>query len=276
METLILQEGEIVKLKIMVQLVSGYPQSVGDLFLTDRRIILLPNQILSMGSGKRWEIKISDIKTFEVKRPLQGGSFIGSLGNRIEIILKDNSKHILSTLSDISLLIRLLSENVDSKVFIKEINTSESVLHESSFSPGENNEGKNIEDSITHISTSPKPTFSQNQFNATKPQEEVQQAGSYFPNNQPESIFEKLQFKSAPSNVVCQNPNCKSYNTINVRKNTLNTGIWLLVVGFPFGLILFVIPGALAMTAGLFSLAYSFFIPANNWKCKTCKFHWQS
>jgi len=302
METLILQEGEIVKFKITTQLAKGYPQTVGDLFLTNRRLILLPNQLLSIGFGKRWEVGISDIRNIELMKLGQGGSFVGSLGNRIEIIINDNSRHILSTLNDISPFLNALTELGVKKVNTENIIASSSNLQSNNSQQVNANESKSAQDSVISPSTPNPVSSSQNAINQSIPQEQKvttppvsppdpiyqnqmyqsippqsdSQPGTKFSSNQSGSFFDKIMYKSAPSNVVCQNPGCKSYNTVNVRKDTLNWGIWLLVVGFPVGLIFFVIPGALAMTAGLFTVAYSFFIPSNIWKCKTCKYRWHS
>jgi len=300
MGTLILQEGEAVKLKITAQLASGYPQTAGDLFLTDRRLILVPNQLLSLGSGRPWEIKLSEIQNLQVKNLLQGGPFVGRLGNRLEITALDNSKHLLSSLSDISPLVNALSQQLPGKVI-----TEASVPPTPAPQPQPASTAPVQSTPPVPEAVAPQPTPPVQEAVASQPTPPVQEAvspqptppaasssqgypppppppqagaqpGTTYSARPAESFFDKIKFKSAPSNVVCQNPSCRSYNTVNVRKDTLNWGIWLLVVGFPVGLIFFVVPGALAMVAGMFTIGYSFFIPSNNWKCKTCKYHWKS
>jgi TM2 domain-containing membrane protein YozV len=160
MEALNLQDGEVIRLKVQVQLVKGYPQTVGDLFLTDRRLVLLPNQVLSIGFGKRWEIKISDIQNLETKKPFQGGPYVGMAGKRLVIILKDNSKHILSALEDLTPLYEALSEQVTNKDF------PDDVIAPKPTSPS--------------ISTSQSPVDTYN-----KPPEVISQPGAIFPSNPP-------------------------------------------------------------------------------------------
>jgi len=116
METLELQNGEVVRLKIQAQLAKGYPQTVGDLYLTDRRLVLLPNQGLSLGFGKRWEIRISDIKSLDTRKPFQGGPYVGSAGKRLDIYMKDNSKHTLSFLEDVAPLFNALYGQINNPV----------------------------------------------------------------------------------------------------------------------------------------------------------------
>jgi TM2 domain-containing membrane protein YozV len=116
METLELQNGEVIRLKIQAQLAKGYPQTAGNLYLTDRRLVLIPNQALSLGFGKRWEIQISDIKSLDTRKPLQGGPYVGSAGKRLDIYIKDNSKHILSFLEDVAPLYNALYEQINSIV----------------------------------------------------------------------------------------------------------------------------------------------------------------
>jgi TM2 domain-containing membrane protein YozV len=115
MDSLNLLEAEFVRLKIQAQYIKGYPQTVGDLHLTNRRLILTPNQVLSIGFGKKWEILLSEIKNVETKNPFQGGSFVGSAGNRLVINSKDGTKHVFSMLGDIIPLFNALSEDINNQ-----------------------------------------------------------------------------------------------------------------------------------------------------------------
>lgn len=117
MDTLNLQEAEFVRLKIQAQYIKGFPQTVGDLYLTNRRLILQPNQVLSIGFGKRLEIKLSDIKNIGSKAPFQGGPYLGSAGNRLVIVLKDDSQHVFSMLENITPLYNALTEEIKNQVY---------------------------------------------------------------------------------------------------------------------------------------------------------------
>lgn len=94
-------QGEILITKATAQLAKGFPQTVGDLYLTSRRLVLIPNQVLSTGLGKRWEMPLARIKGAKTKRPFEsGGTFVGSAGYRIVLDLDDNTQTIISSLSD--------------------------------------------------------------------------------------------------------------------------------------------------------------------------------
>lgn len=114
-----LQPDEIVSLKTQAQRVKGFPQTVGTLYLTNKRLILTPNQLLSLGFGKHWEINLSDIKSVGTKGRFRGGPFMASGGNRLILNLKDGTKHILSLLGSIdelhsALLVQMENQSKES------------------------------------------------------------------------------------------------------------------------------------------------------------------
>ena len=102
MAKLNLQEGEILKTKVKAQWIKGYPQTVGNLHLTNRRLILLPIQLLSLGFGKFLEISISEIQDISTKDPLSGGAFIGCAGNRLIVKMKNRHEYVFSALGSLS------------------------------------------------------------------------------------------------------------------------------------------------------------------------------
>lgn len=159
METLNLQDGEYIKLKIQAGLVKGYPQTGGELFLTNYRLVLVPNQLLSIGFGKRWEIRISEIQNLQTKKPFQGGPYFGIAGNRLVIILKDSSKHILTTLEDVRPLYEALSAQMVAQEF--------------------------QQDSTTPTSSFSSATSAQNPIGISTSSESISQPGTIFPSNPP-------------------------------------------------------------------------------------------
>ena len=116
-------EGEVVRLRLQAQLARGYPQTVGDLCLTDRRVVLIPNQVLSIGFGKRWEVRISDIRYLHTKRPFEGDSFIGGAGNSLEIVLRNNTKHVFTALQDVGPMCQALSQSMKRQDILEEIDS---------------------------------------------------------------------------------------------------------------------------------------------------------
>lgn len=115
MASLNLQQDEKVLTKAQAQLLRGFPSTTGDLYLTNKRLILIPNQLLSVGFGKKWELPLSQIKSAETKGRFAGGPFRGSAGNRLVLRLHDNSECILAFLGDIKQLFSLLSGQIESQ-----------------------------------------------------------------------------------------------------------------------------------------------------------------
>lgn len=96
MARLTLDPGEEVLAHDGVQLAKGFPQTAGELYLTNRRLVLDPNQFMSMGFGKRLEIPLARITSFEQLGRFQGGTFVGSAGKKIAVGLDDGSTYTFS------------------------------------------------------------------------------------------------------------------------------------------------------------------------------------
>jgi hypothetical protein len=88
-----LQEGEKILARAQAQLAKGFPQTAGYFYLTNRRLILEPDQFDSLGFGKRWEVSLSRIVKVEKLERFQGGTWIGSAGKKLAIRLDDSSLH---------------------------------------------------------------------------------------------------------------------------------------------------------------------------------------
>ena len=103
MAELELQAGETVLAKATAQLAKGFPQTAGALYLTNNRLVLVPNQLLSLGFGRRLEIPLSRIVGLEKLGSFEGGTFIGSAGKKLVVLLDDSTEHTFSfsLLSDI-------------------------------------------------------------------------------------------------------------------------------------------------------------------------------
>ncbi len=93
MATLKLQQGETILAQAQAQLAKGFPQTAGDLYLTNRRLLLEPNQFASLGFGKRWEVPLSRVVKVEKLGHFKGGSLVGSAGKKLAVSLDDSSLH---------------------------------------------------------------------------------------------------------------------------------------------------------------------------------------
>ena len=91
-----LEKNEQVITKEKAQWAKGFPQTVGDLFLTDQRVVLIPNQLLSIGFGKHLDFRIADVEEVRSLSRLEGGTFAGSLGQKILIRTKDSQAYTFS------------------------------------------------------------------------------------------------------------------------------------------------------------------------------------
>jgi hypothetical protein len=88
--------GEHVLAEATAQLAAGFPQTAGRLYLTDRRLVLEPNQFYSLGMGRRWEAELSAIAGVEQLGRFEGGTAIGGAGRKLAIRLTEGSLHTLS------------------------------------------------------------------------------------------------------------------------------------------------------------------------------------
>lgn len=101
MSGIALAPNETILHRMLAQLSGRRPETVGTLYLTNQRLVLVPNQLLSVGFGRRWELSLDDIASVSSKAPFRGGPYIGMAGYRLVLHLKDGSQRILSTLQSI-------------------------------------------------------------------------------------------------------------------------------------------------------------------------------
>jgi hypothetical protein len=88
-----LQQGETIVAKAQAQLAEGFPQTAGDLYLTNLRLVLEPNQFASLGLGKRWAVPLSRIVKAEKLGHFKGGTFIGSASKKLMVSLDNSTQH---------------------------------------------------------------------------------------------------------------------------------------------------------------------------------------
>ena len=91
-----LQPGEEVLARAGVQLARGFPQTAGELFLTNRRLVLRPDQFMSLGFGKSLEVPLERVREVKTHGRFQGGTVVGSAGRKIETVLDDGTRHTFS------------------------------------------------------------------------------------------------------------------------------------------------------------------------------------
>ncbi|MCE9634313.1 MAG: hypothetical protein K8T90_01295 [Planctomycetes bacterium] len=91
-----MQPGEEILARDGVQLARGFPQTAGDLFLTNRRLVLLPNQFMSLGFGKSLEVPLERVREIKAHGRFQGGTLVGGAGRKVEIVLDDGTRHTFS------------------------------------------------------------------------------------------------------------------------------------------------------------------------------------
>jgi TM2 domain-containing membrane protein YozV len=93
--------GEVIVTSILAQLVNkGLPFTNGDLYLTNQRLVLVPNQVLSVGIGQHYQLRLADVLKVTTRRPFEGGPYPGMAGHRIVVQMRDGSNAIFSTLGD--------------------------------------------------------------------------------------------------------------------------------------------------------------------------------
>ncbi|MEW6240574.1 MAG: hypothetical protein AB1564_07170 [Chloroflexota bacterium] len=94
MNNLSLQQDEMILARAQAQLAKGFPQTAGNLYLTNMRLILVPDQFLSLLAGEYWEIPLSRILKAQKLGRFQGGTFIGGAGKKLVVHLIDPSIYI--------------------------------------------------------------------------------------------------------------------------------------------------------------------------------------
>ena len=98
MKNLNLTDNEKVIRTAWAQLAKGFPQTVGKLHLTNQRIILVPNQILSIFFGKKVEISLAEIQEIKHLGHFEGGTLAGGAGQKIFIKLNNSDMYTFSFL----------------------------------------------------------------------------------------------------------------------------------------------------------------------------------
>jgi TIR domain. len=89
-------EDEKVLAQATAQLSGGIIESAGNLYLTNKRLFLKPNQFYSLGLGKHWEVPLSRIVKVEKLNHFQGGTYVGGAGKKLVVHLNDSSIHTFS------------------------------------------------------------------------------------------------------------------------------------------------------------------------------------
>jgi hypothetical protein len=114
MGELTLQPGEKFVAAAQAQLAEGFPQTAGDLYVTSQRLVLEPNQLASLGFGKRWEVSLSRIRKVEPLGRFQGGTFVGAAGKKLVVHLDNASTHTFSFYwgSDIDSFLHALEKQI--------------------------------------------------------------------------------------------------------------------------------------------------------------------
>ena len=91
-----LKKDEMILAKAKAQLAKGFPQTAGSLYLTNSRLILVPDQFASLGAGKPWEVPLHQIVKAQKLGRFQGGTLIGGAGKKLVVHLNDSSIHTFS------------------------------------------------------------------------------------------------------------------------------------------------------------------------------------
>ena len=113
MSNLNLKENEKVIRTAWAQLAKGFPQTVGKLHLTNQRILLVPNQILSIFFGKKVEISLAEVQEIKHLGHFEGGTLTGGAGKKIFIKLNNSDMYTFSFLFENVLeLFKLLEEQI--------------------------------------------------------------------------------------------------------------------------------------------------------------------
>lgn len=93
MASLELQQDETILAKAKAQIAEGLPQTAGDLYLTNLRLVLVPNQFASLGFGRFWEAALPGILKVEQLGHFEGGTVVGGVGKKLVVHLDDSTQH---------------------------------------------------------------------------------------------------------------------------------------------------------------------------------------
>jgi len=92
MASLELHQGETVSAQAKAQNAEGLPQTAGDLYLTNLRLVLVPNQFASLGFGRLWESDLPRILKVEKLGHFEGGTVVGGIGKKLVVHLDDSTQ----------------------------------------------------------------------------------------------------------------------------------------------------------------------------------------
>ena len=98
MSNLNLIDNEKVIRTAWAQLAKGFPQTVGKLYLTNLRIVLVPNQLLSIFFGKKVDISLAEVQEIKHLGHFEGGTLVGGAGQKIFIKLNNLDMYTFSFL----------------------------------------------------------------------------------------------------------------------------------------------------------------------------------
>ena len=111
MASLELHQDETILAKSKAQIAEGLPQTAGDLYLTNLRLVLVPNQFASLGFGRLWESDLPRILKVEQLGHFEGGTVVGGVGKKLVVHLDDSTQHTFAFYlnSDIDAFYRALT-----------------------------------------------------------------------------------------------------------------------------------------------------------------------
>ncbi len=93
MTSIELHQGETVLAQAKAQIAEGQPQTAGDFYLTNLRLVLVPNQFASLGFGRLWESDLPRILKVEQLGHFEGGTVVGGAGKKLVVHLDDSTQH---------------------------------------------------------------------------------------------------------------------------------------------------------------------------------------
>jgi hypothetical protein len=93
MTSIELHQGETVLAKAKAQIAEGLPQTAGDLYLTNLRLVLVPDQFASLGFGRLWESALPRILKIEQLGHFEGGTVVGGVGKKLVVRFDDSTQH---------------------------------------------------------------------------------------------------------------------------------------------------------------------------------------
>lgn len=96
MTSINLRKDETVLAQAKAQIAEGLPQTAGGFYLTNLRLVLVPDQFASLGFGRLWESDLSKIVKVEKLGHFEGWTVLGSAGKKLVVHLDDSTEHMFS------------------------------------------------------------------------------------------------------------------------------------------------------------------------------------